>query len=257
VTTPAGSLAGSYGAGAGWRDFARLVAGLALVFAGFQWVATVLASDRGQAGLPIALLVVAALLVVERILFGQPFAAAARALGLGVPARRGLLTAAALGLLLLLVIPVYAHFARAPVALHPGWPCLLAGLFAQAGIAEETLFRGYLFGHLRRRHPFWRAASLSMIPFVIVHLLMFVSLPWPIAAAAMLLAVVLSFPLAHLFELGGGTIWAPALVHFVVQGALKVGGVSAASPVALPLVWMAASATIPWLAFLVPRRPAA
>jgi hypothetical protein len=169
-------------------DFAKLIAGLGLVFLGFQWAATLLESDRGQAGLLIALLVIAGLLVVERLFFGQPLAASWRVLGLG------------------------------------------------------------------RQHPFWRAARLSMIPFVIVHLLMFVTLPWPIAAAAMLLAVAISFPLAHLFELAGATIWAPALAHFVVQGALKVIVVSGEPSATLPLVWMAASATIPWLVFLAPRR---
>jgi membrane protease YdiL (CAAX protease family) len=235
-------------------DFAKLIAGLGLVFLGFQWAATLLESDRGQAGLLIALLVIAGLLVVERLFFGQPLAASWRVLGLGRPQGRGMLTAVALGLLLLSVIPLYAHFTPASVQFRRDWVWLLPGLFAQAGVAEEALFRGYLFGHLRRQHPFWRAARLSMIPFVIVHLLMFVTLPWPIAAAAMLLAVAISFPLAHLFELAGATIWAPALAHFVVQGALKVIVVSGEPSATLPLVWMAASATIPWLVFLAPRR---
>ena len=238
-------------------DAAKLVAGLALVFGGFHWMATTLGSDRGQSGVFIAVLVIAALLAVQRLFFGQRLAMAVRALGLGAPAGRGLLTAAASCSLLLLVIPLYARFAQRPVDFYPGWLWLLPGLFAQAGIAEETLFRAYLFGHLRRRHDFWRAAWLSTIPFVIIHSLMFVTLPWPVAAAAMLLALALSFPLAHLFELGGGTIWAPALVHFVVQGAMKVTVVPGESGLALPLVWMAASATIPFLAFLVPRHAAA
>ena len=51
--------------------------------------------------------------------------------------------------------------------------CSLPGLFAQAGIAEELLFRGYLFGHLREGRSFWRAALLSMPPFLAVHLLLF------------------------------------------------------------------------------------
>jgi hypothetical protein len=47
-------------------------------------------------------------------------------------------------------------------------------------------------------------------------------MPWPIALAALLLSVVLSIPFAHLYELGGATIWAPAVLHFVVQGTIKV-----------------------------------
>ena len=91
------------------------------------------------------------------------------------------------------------------------------------------------------------------MPFTLVHLILFATLPWAIALASVLLAVVISFPLAYLFELGGKTIWAPALVHFTVQGALKVVVVSGESAASLPLVWMAASAVLPFLVFLVPR----
>lgn len=74
----------------------KLIAGLLVVFAAFQWTASLLGSDRGQAGLLIGLLVVTATLGVERLFFQQSFTAAAHALGLGSPALRGLLTAAAL-----------------------------------------------------------------------------------------------------------------------------------------------------------------
>ena len=73
------------------------------------------------------------------------------------------------------------------------------------------------------------------------------------ALAAVLLSTLLSFPLARLFELGGNTIWAPALLHFVVQGAVKV--VELPGNTGLPIVWMAASALVPWLVFIPsPRR---
>jgi hypothetical protein len=60
---------------------------------------------------------------------------------------------------------------------------------------------------------------------------------------------VLSFPLAWLFELGGRTIWPAALVHFVIQGAVKV--VSAGDPpdARFPIVWMAAAALGSMLVF--------
>ena len=234
-------------------EWPKLIGGVLVVFAVFHGAATLLGSDRGQAGLPVCLLVVAATLGFERLFFQRSLATSAQALGLSYPTVRGLLTAAVLCALLLLVFPLFAYFARVSLAFYPGAGWLLVGLFAQAGIAEETLFRGYLFGRLRRRHSFWRAAALATLPFVAVHLVLFATLPWPIALAAMLLSVALSFPLAHLFELSGGTIWASALVHFVVQGAIKLV-VPEAQDAALPLVWMAASATVPFLAFLVPRR---
>ena len=156
----------------------------------------------------------------------------------------------------MVVIPVFAQATGASVAVVPQWWALLPGLFAQAGIAEETLFRGFLFGHVRRGRSFWSAARLSMLPFVAVHLLLFATMPWPIALAAVLLALVLSFPLAHLFELGGGSIWPPAMLHFVIQGTVKVIVISSDAQTQFPLVWMAASALLPLIILFVPLRPA-
>ena len=152
------------------------------------------------------------------------------------------------------MIPAFARVTGASVELSPGWSWLVPGLFGQAGVAEEVLFRGYLFRHMRQGRPFWRAAFLSAVPFVAVHLLLFLTLPWAVALAAVLLATVLSFPLAHLFELGGDTIWAPALVHFVIQGAIKVILVGGPGADLFPFVWMGAGAVLPFLVFLVPRR---
>ncbi len=91
-----------------------------------------------------------------------------------------------------------------------------------------------------------------MLPFVGVHLLLFLTMPWPLALAAVLLSVVLSFPLACLFELGGATVWAPALLHFVIQGTVKIVVVSNGGS-SFPLVWMVASALLPLLILVVAR----
>ncbi len=234
-------------------QWTRLVAGVASVFALFHWTAQALGSDRGQAGILIGLLVVTATVVVEGVIFRQPPGLAARSLGLGRPRAGGLITAAAVCVVLLLVVPVFAKATADSPTLLPGWWRLLPGLFAQAGIAEEVLFRGYLFGRLRQGRSFWRAAGLSILPFAAVHLVLFSTMPWPIALAALILSTVLSIPLAHLFELGGGTIWAPALVHFVVQGTVKVITFSDDTGSGFPLLWMAASAFVPMCALLVPR----
>jgi membrane protease YdiL (CAAX protease family) len=229
----------------------RFLVGLFVVFALFHGLATVLGSVRGQAGIAVAAVVLAALLAVEWALFQQPPAEALRALGFGRPDARGLLVALAVCVTLLAVIPIYAGVRGDSLVFYPGWVALLLGLFAQSGIAEEALFRGYLFGRLRRTRSFWRAAGLATVPFVLVHLILFATMPWPIALAAVMLSVVLSFPLAHLFELGGNTIWAPALLHFTIQGAIKI--VELPADAGLPLVWMAASATLPFLVFLARR----
>jgi len=73
---------------------------------------------------------------------------------------------------------------------------------------------------------------------------------WPIALASVLLAVVIRFPLAYLFELVGGTIWAPALLHFVIQATVKVLVFSHGAE-SFALAWIAASAVTPLLVFAV------
>ena len=165
--------------------------------------------------------------------------------------------ALAIGLLLVLVIPVFALVRGVSVEPYPGWLWLVPGLFAQGGIAEEILFRGYLFYHIREGRPFWRAARLSLGPFAAVHLLLFVTMSWPVALASVGLAVAATPPSAYLFELGGNTIWGPAMLHFVIQGAVKVIQLRGEEGSLFPIVWMAACASLPWLVFLVrgPVRP--
>lgn len=235
-------------------SWVRLIAGLVIVFALFQWLGNVLHSDRGQAGLLIGLIVVGVTLGFDHAFFSHSLRASARALGLGLPALRGITVAIILCLTLIMALPLVASIIGGTIEFQPKWLWLVPGLFAQAGVAEETLFRGFLFGHVRRAHSFWRAAFLSSLPFTAVHLILFLSMPWPIALAALLLAVIMSFPLAYLFELGGGTIWAPALLHFVVQGAVKVITISEQAAVVLPLIWMGLSAVVPFLVFVVPRK---
>jgi hypothetical protein len=93
---------------------------------------------------------------------------------------------------------------------------------------------------------------LATVPFVAVHLVLFATMPWPVALAAVLLSTIISFPLARLFELGGNTIWAPAILHFVVQATIKI--VETPGDTGLPIAWMAASMIIPWLVFFGWRR---
>ena len=244
------AAAGAFTPGAFWI---RLVAGLVLVWALFQGIASGLGSVRGERGLIVGAAVVAALLMVEGLFFRVPPRRAAAALGLGWPqdSRAPVLAVAVCGLLLV-YFPVFSAMTGSPLRPVPGWPWLALGLFAQGGLAEEALFRGYLFRRVRERHSFWRAAWLSMVPFTAVHLLLFATLPAPIAAASVLLAVVTAFPLAHLFELGGGNVWAPALLHGTIQTIKLIEPPATPTP-AFPLGWMLLAATIPFIALLAPR----
>ena len=175
-----------------------------------------------------------------------------RRLGLTTPRAAGVISAFGIALVMIVFALVFTRVMGMTFTFYPGWLALLPGLFAQAGIAEEVLFRGYLFGHIRVGRTFWRAAWLSMLPFVVVHLVLFTTMPWPIALASVLLSIIISFPLAHLYELGGHTIWGPAVVHFVIQGTVKVLVISE-RPELFALAWMAASAVVPLLVFSVKR----
>jgi len=231
-----------------------LLIGFGLVFIAFQVVATWLGSVRGEWGLVVCAVVLSGLAIVEMLAFGTPPDALAARLGLGRTQFCALAMAVLLSAVLVAVVPVRAWVTGTQMTVQPGWTWLVPGLFAQAGIAEEALFRGYLFGRLRAAHSFWRAAGLSVLPFAVAHLYLLATMPPTIALASIALSVVIAFPLAHLYEAGGRTIWAPALLHFAVQGTLKLLEVQGDHT--LPLIWIAASAIVPWAAFLCPRRSA-
>jgi len=227
----------------------KLFFGLLIAFCLFQILGETLGSERGQAGVPIALLIIGFLLFYRQIAFGEGVREAGESLGLSAPNLRGLVVSSLVSLILLAVVPVFAIVTSTKIEFRDVTLWTMPGLFAQAGIAEEVLFRGYLFGQIRKSRSYWRAAFLSAIPFVIVHFILFFTMPFPIAAAALLLAVVISFPLAYLYEIGGRTIWAPALLHFVVQGAIKLVTIQEDSFEGLAMVWMGASAVIPSVVF--------
>ena len=219
-----------------------------MVFALFHGAAAFLESDRGQRGVLVAALVVAATAAANGFVLRGRGVATLQQLGLTTPRATGLVVTLGVASLMLVLALVFLRAMGMTATFYPGWIALLPGLFAQGGIAEEVLFRGYLFGHIRIGRPFWRAAWLSMVPFVAVHLVLFATMPWPIAVASVLLASIISFPLAYLYELGGSTIWGPALLHFVIQSTVKVVVVSH-DAVLFALAWMAASAVVPLLVF--------
>ncbi len=84
----------------------------------------------------------------------------------------------------------------------------------QVDNAEETLFRGFVFGGLREAGlSFGRAGTISMVIFATVHVLLFVQNPFIIALLGTLVAMAAAFPMAYLFERGSNTLWAPVMLH--------------------------------------------
>jgi membrane protease YdiL (CAAX protease family) len=197
----------------------------------------------------------AATFAVEVFVFRSKPIEVFASLGLGASNRRALLVTLVLVAALLCFYPLFALTTGTPIGLIDGWPLLALGIFMQAGIAEEVLFRGFLFRHFREGRSFWHAALLSAIPFVLVHLLIFLATDFWLALAALFVSVSLSFPFAWLFERSGNSIWPAALLHAVVQGAIKLVVVPEASFQLLAVLWMILSALAPWGVFTL--RPAA
>ena len=82
-----------------------------------------------------------------------------------------------------------------------------------APVAEELLFRGYLFGKMRKHAPFWLAMIITSILFGGLHLIAGASLQWNVAADTFALSLVL----CTLRQITGN-IWAGVLLHMIKNG---------------------------------------
>lgn len=76
-----------------------------------------------------------------------------------------------------------------------------------APIAEEILFRGYLFGKLRKHAPVWVAILITSLLFAFVHF------QWNVAIDVFVLSIVLC-----LLRLRTGSLWAPIVLHMIKNG---------------------------------------
>jgi len=221
----------------------RLIIGFFILSGVLQGAASALGSTRGEWGLVVGFLVVGAGIVIQQIFHNETW----KELGLTAPVGRGIWAALLLAAVLLVLGNVLAGGA---MELVPAAPWLLLGVFAQGGIAEELVFRGYLFGHIRRTRPFWKATLISAIPFALVHFALVLTLPWTIALTAIAMSVVMTFPLSWLYELGGRTIWAPAVLHTVLQAVPKLIMLDSAT---FQIGWMVGGMIVAWSAFIVRR----
>lgn len=181
-----------------------LYRGIAILLAGADWTLVMLL---------ISAIVVTGSALAWSLIHKVPFHTSLRAIGFGTPNWRTLGIAVVLSLLMVAFIPIYAMITKTDIHLQENWLWILLGVLTGIGITEETLFRGYVFNFLREERPFWKAATLSMIFFGLMHLLLFFWLPIPIAIAAILLAIISAYPTAYLFEMGNKTIWPSAILH--------------------------------------------
>ncbi|MBL8550346.1 MAG: CPBP family intramembrane metalloprotease [Hyphomonadaceae bacterium] len=229
---------------------------LGRVFLGFfvLWLlldrsAAMLESMRGEWGVAIAAMVVIAAVLVEFLISKRKPIAALKALGLRKPNVGALMWTLVLCAALLCVFPAYSMMTGEEIRVRPDAAVLALGMFAQGGIAEETVFRGFLFRHVREGRPFWRAALIASVPFIAVHALLFLTMAFPVALMALLVSLSISFPLAWLYERSGNSIWPPAILHAVVQGAIKV--VETENFAALAAAWMVVATLAPWVLFFL------
>ncbi len=102
-------------------------------------------------------------------------------------------------------------------ALETGAGFMAIKIFFSQGFAEEVVFRGFIFRHLRKGRSFLKASFLSAILFALIHLVAFAKGTTPEIIQGVIISItfafILSFPLAALFEIGGGSILGAALWH--------------------------------------------
>ena len=194
--------------------------------------------------------VLLSLLLLYHLSAGGTRLAANRGIGLGKTGFANLVPGLALSVLLLLFYPVLGWFLHTPIQMADAGLLNLAGLFLTGGLMEEAVFRGFLFGSLRRRGSFRRAALESMVGFALVHLLLFLYLDWPIALLSTILATGISIPLAYLYEKAGNTIWGAALVHASIRTIGLVFTTTEPQYQTLALAWMGVCLLVPWLVLL-------
>jgi len=193
------------------------------------------------------------------VLWRVPLRGAAGAVGLGRPALPGLLVAAGVVVLCAVGYLLFTPLTGRPLGTPVGWVGLLLGVFLFNGVAEELAWRGYVFGALRRGRSFWRAVLLAMPLIALTHVPIGLSSGWVVGLAALVVAAVTTLPFAHLYELGGHTIWAPALVHGAVD-TFRALAVDPADVMVFSLYVSALALLVPLLAFplgLLARRRAA
>ena len=157
---------------------------------------------------------VAFALAFERLALARRPVEAQRAMGWVRSNYRAVLVAVILSAAMLIFYPIASLVIGAPITLKTDWLWILIGAIVLNGIGEETLFRGFIFGHLRRAGiSFVCAGLITLGIFTTIHLLLFLQNPFVVALAGTMIALVASFPLAYLFERAGFSIWPTVILH--------------------------------------------
>jgi membrane protease YdiL (CAAX protease family) len=237
-----------------WKTLRKVIAGFIPLYLVLQLGLTLLIPRLGPTwGFLIPAVTMLCLAVVFQMwLFqGRPLEAL-RQLGYGRPRWRAITVALILSGVMLLFFPVLSFISGARISLNSGWLWTLAGIILLNGLAEETLFRGYVFGNLRQGSSFTRAGFISLLLFAAVHLYLFVGNPFIVGLVGTLVAVSAAFPMAYLFERGGGTIWAPVIPHVAVH-AIRLFAIPEELYMPAVIAWLGLQIFLPLLVFAFRR----
>jgi len=103
----------------------------------------------------------------------------------------------------------------------PQWPLLIIKFIVSQGIAEEVVFRGFVFRRLSVGRSFTSAATISAVVFSLIHLVGLIhGFSHEVligVAVSVTFSFLLAYPLAYLFHHGRGVIWGPALWHVSID----------------------------------------
>ncbi|MCK6629720.1 MAG: CPBP family glutamic-type intramembrane protease [Anaerolineae bacterium] len=199
---------------------------------------------------------VGATLAAERLLFSRTWQQAWQAVGF-VPARLPAVVVALLASLpMWLFLPLLAWLKDTPIYLQHDWPALLLGVVLVNGMTEEVLHRGFVFGHLRQEHSFVRAAALSALLFAAQHLYLIFSLGWISGLASVLLAALLTFPLAYSYAHGGNSLGGPAILHTSSNAPMLILAIPQSFVASVLVPYMGVVLVSIYLVFVLYRFPA-
>ncbi len=156
---------------------------------------------------------VAGITVAERRVFGSGWRRVIATLGFVAPSPRTVVVAMVVSVPMWLFLPVYGRLTGAPASLNPDWLPILLGVILVNGVAEEVIHRAFIFGHLRETRSFWSSATISAVIFAVQHIYLLLTIGAVAGIASVVLAFAVAFPLAFLYERGGNSLGAPAILH--------------------------------------------
>ena len=229
--------------------WARFLLGFLILWAVLAGASS--ADPTARWGPAILAVVVAASLGVSRVLYRLPAREAVRILGLGRPDRRSLTVSAVISALVLLVWPATVLLSGASIPLRPDWPVALIGILTLHGLAEELVWRGYVFRRLAQGRSFWPAVCWSMPLIAVTHVPIVLAAGPAVGVGAMLVAATTSIAFSRLYAMGGGTLWAPGLLHAAIDSFKLVVLPAAAQPI-YPFLIIGFSIVVPLLVLVVP-----